>query len=85
MDLRLEGNDVVVAPEFDPVKLILLGQSLQSSSAPQGSSVRVRYEFEVRKSGETDLIIPVKASGERSSLAKPLLKIHLVVATGIGT
>lgn len=85
VDLRLEGNDVVVAPEFDPVKLILLGQSLQSSSGPQGSSVRVRYEFEVRKSGETDLIIPVKASGERSSLAKPLLKIHLVVATGIGT
>jgi hypothetical protein len=85
VDLRLEGDDAVAAPEFDPFILTLLGQTLQSSSGPQGSSVRVKYEFEVRKVGQTDLIIPVKASGERSSRAKPLLKLHLVVAPVTGT
>jgi hypothetical protein len=84
VDLRLTGDDAVAAPEFDPFILTLLGQTLQSSSGPQGSSVRVKYEFEVRKAGQTDLIIPVKAAGERASRAKPLLKIHLVVAPGTG-
>lgn len=83
--LRLEGNNAVAAPEFDPFILTLLGQTLQSYSGPQGSSVRVKYQFEVRNAGETDLIIPVKAFGDRSSRAKPLLKIHLIVAPGIGT
>jgi hypothetical protein len=85
VDLKLQGGDVVVTPEFDPFILTLLGQALQSSSGPHGSSVRVKYEFEVRKTGETDLTISVKASGDRSSRAKPLLKIHLVVAPGIST
>lgn len=84
VDLSLAEDEAVAAPEFDPFILTLLRQTLQSASGAQGSAVRVKYEFEVRKAGETDLIIPVKGSGGRTSRAKPLLKIHLAVAPGVG-
>jgi len=85
VDLKLAGDDAVLAPEFDPFILTLRGQTLQSTSTPQGSSVQVKYEFEARKAGETDLIIPVKSSKERSGPGRPLLKIHLKVTTGMRT
>jgi len=84
VDLKLAGNVAVAAPEFDPFILTLRGQSLQSTSTPQGSSVRLKYEFEAQKAGETDLVIPVKTS-RGSGRGKPLLKIHLVVYPGTRT
>jgi len=84
VDLKLEGDYAVEAPEFDPFILALLGQTIQSTSGSRGASMQVKYEFEVRKAGETELIIPVRASSERSNQVKPILKIHLVIAPGIG-
>jgi len=82
VDLKLAGNVAVVAPEFDLAILILRVQNLQSTSTPQGSSVKLKYEFEARKAGETDLVIPAKTSQERSGPGKPLFKIHVVVTPG---
>jgi hypothetical protein len=78
VDLPLGAGQHVVAPEFDPFILTLAGQTLQSTSGPQGASSRVVYNFIVRQSGQTQLVIATK---EKKSA--PLLKVK-IVATGGG-
>ena len=82
VDLKLGAGHHVVAPEFNPWVLTLAGQSLQSTSGPQGASSRVIYEFFVRQGGQTDLVIAVKASGNGKEKSKPLLKVKIVASGG---
>jgi hypothetical protein len=79
VDLNLGAGQYVVTPEFDPTILALVGQSTQSTSGPKGSSSRVVYEFIVRQSGQTQLVIATQAGKS----APPLLKVK-IVATGGG-
>lgn len=83
VELRLGAGQHVVAPEFDPMVLILVGQSLQSTSGPQGASSRVVYDFFVRQGGSTDLMISSQGSGKEEGRPKTLLKVK-IVATGGG-
>jgi len=81
VDLKLTGEQQVVAPEFDPFVLTLMGQSLQSSFGPDGASARVVYEFVVRQAGRTDLVISVKEA-TKTGQAKVLLKVKIVAGGG---
>lgn len=83
VDLSLGAGHYVVAPEFDPFILTLAGQSMQSTSGPQGASSRVVYEFLVRQSGRTELVIAARGSGNQGDKPAPLLKV-MIVATGGG-
>jgi hypothetical protein len=78
VELDLDAGQYVVVPEFDASILALVGQSLQSTTGPKGASSRVVYDFLVRQSGQTQLVIATK--GKKSA---PLLKVK-IVATGGG-
>jgi len=80
VDLELGGGQHVVSPEFNAEILSLVGQSLQSTTGPQGASSRIIYDFFVRQSGQTDLVIAVKGSGRKADQSKPLLKVKIVAA-----
>jgi hypothetical protein len=82
VDLRLGAGQYVLAPEFDPWVLSLVGQSLQSTSGPQGASSRVVYEFLVRQGGQTDLVIAARGSGNQEGKPEPLLKVKIVALGG---
>jgi len=82
VDLTLKGSHQVVAPEFNPSVLALVGQSLQSSVTNQGARARVIYDFVVREAGQTDLVIAVKVSGEQSEKPQALLKVKIVASGG---
>lgn len=81
VDLKLTKEQQVVAPEFDPFVLTLLGQSLQSSFGTEGTSTRVVYEFVVRQAGRTDLVISVTEATKKGQ-AQPLLKVKIVAGGG---
>jgi hypothetical protein len=83
VDLNLGGGNNVVAPEFDPVVLTLVGQSMQSVIGPQGSSARIVFDFVVRQAGQTHLVITAKGAGGQEGKPEPLLKVK-IVATGGG-
>jgi hypothetical protein len=83
VDLNLGGGQYLLAPEFDPFVLTLVGQSVQSTSGPKGASSRVVYEFMVRQAGQTELVIAVKGPGGKEGKPEPLLKVK-IVATGGG-
>jgi hypothetical protein len=83
VDLSLGAGHYVVAPEFDPFILTLAGQSMQSTSGPQGASSRVVYEFLVRQSGQTELVIAARGQSNQEDKPTPLLKVK-IVATGGG-
>ncbi|MFW6123242.1 MAG: hypothetical protein ACOC6L_03290 [Thermodesulfobacteriota bacterium] len=82
VDLELGGGQHVAAPEFDAAILNLVGQSLQSTTGPQGASSRIVYQFLVRRAGRTDLVIDLKNSGEKGARSKPLLKVKIVASGG---
>lgn len=82
VDLQLGAGHHTVAPEFNPEILALIGQSLQSTTGPQGASSRILYQFIVRQAGRTDLVIDVKDSGKQGGKSKPLLKIKIVASGG---
>lgn len=81
VDLQLTEGQQVVAPEFDPQVLALVGQSLQSSYGPAGASSRVVYQFVVRKPGATDLVISSKTL-KTPEPGEPLLKVRIVAGGG---
>ena len=83
VDLHLGAGQYVVAPEFDPSILALVGQTMQSTSGSQGTSSRVVYEFVVRQGGRTELVIAAKGSGNKEGQKEPLLKVK-IVGTGGG-
>jgi len=82
VDLRLKGGQQVVAPEFNPQILALVGQSLQSSLGAKGAMARVVYQFVVRQGGQTDLVVAVKRSEEQPGKPKELLKVKIVASGG---
>jgi hypothetical protein len=82
VDLRLGAGQYVLAPEFDPSVLALVGQSLQSTSGPQGASSRVVYEFLVQQGGQTELVIAAKGSGDKEGQTAPLLKVKIMAIGG---
>jgi hypothetical protein len=84
VDLHIEGDFQRMTPEFDPLILALLGQSLKSFTGRQGQeiSVQVTYEFVVRKEGQTDLTILMKGFGEKIGQARPYLKVKIVASPG---
>jgi hypothetical protein len=83
VDLHLGAGQHVVAPDFDPFILTLAGQSIQSTSGPQGASSRVVYQFVVRQAGRTNLVISVRDSGNQAGKPEPIFKVK-IVATGGG-
>jgi hypothetical protein len=83
VDLNLGAGHHMVAPEFDPFVLTLVGQSVQSTSGPKGASSRVVYQFLVRQAGQTELVIATKGDGGKEGKPEPLLKVK-IVATGGG-
>ena len=83
VDLNLGAGQYVLAPEFDASVLALVGQSITSTSGPQGASSRVVYEFLVRQGGQTELVIAAKGAGNKEGQSEPLLKVK-IVATGGG-
>jgi len=82
VDLQLGAGQHVVAPEFSAEILALVGQSLQSTTGPQGASTRIIYQFVVRQAGQTDLVIDAKGSEKKGGKAKPLLKVKIVASGG---
>jgi hypothetical protein len=82
VDLNLGSGHHVVAPEFDPYILTLVGQSTQSTSGPKGSSSRVVYEFLVRQGGQTELVIASKGDGNKEGKPESLLKVKIVASGG---
>ncbi len=82
VDLDLGEGHHVIAPEFDPAVLTLLGQSVQSTSGPKGSKSRVVYEFIVRQSGQTDLVIATRGAGGKEGKTEPLLKVTIRASGG---
>lgn len=82
VDLNLGAGHHVVAPEFDPFILTLVGQSMQSTSGPKGASSRVIYEFLVRQGGQTELVIAAKGAGNEEGKPEPLLKVKIVASGG---
>jgi hypothetical protein len=82
VQLDLSGDSHVVAPEFNPMVLTIVGQSLQSTSGPQGSRVRVVYTFAAHKEGQTDVVISVKRGP--SGAVRPLLRVNILVGGGTG-
>ena len=83
VNLNLGEGQHVVAPEFDPFVLALVGQSIQSTSGPKGSSSRVVYEFIVRQAGQTELVIAAQGAAGKEGKSEPILKVK-IVATGGG-
>ena len=83
VELNLGAGHHIVAPEFDPFVLTLVGQSVQSISGPKGASSRVVYQFMVRQAGQTKLVIAGKGAGGKEGKSEPLLKVK-IVATGGG-
>ena len=83
VELNLGAGHHIVAPEFDPFVLTLVGQSIQSISGPKGASSQVVYQFMVRQAGQTKLVIAVKGAGGKEGKSEPLLKVK-IVATGGG-
>jgi hypothetical protein len=79
VDLNLGAGHHVIAPEFDPFVLTLMGQSMQSTSGPKGASSRLVYQFMVRQAGQTELVIASKGAGGK---AEPLLKVKVVAHGG---
>ena len=82
VDLRLKGGQQVVAPEFNPQILAMVGQSLQSSIGAKGALARVVFQFIVRQGGQTDLVVAVKRSEEKPGKPKALLKVKIVASGG---
>ena len=82
VDLRLGAGQHVIAPEFNQEVLALVGQSLQSTTGPQGASTRIIYQFVVQQGGQTDLVVDAKGSGKEKDTSKPLLKIKIVASGG---
>lgn len=82
VDLQLGAGQHAVAPEFSAEILALVGQSLQSTTGPQGVSTRIIYQFVVRQAGQTDLVIDARGSGEKGGKSKPLLKVKIVASGG---
>lgn len=82
VDLQLGAGQHVIAPEFNAEVLNLVGQSLQSTTGPQGASSRVIYQFIVWQEGQTDLVIDVKDAGKMGDKSKPLLKVKIVASGG---
>ena len=82
VDLQLGAGQHVIAPEFNHEVLALVGQSLQSTTGPQGASSRIIYQFIVHQGGQTDLVVDVKGSGKKEDASKPLLKIKIVASGG---
>ena len=72
----------MIAPEFSQEVLVLVGQSLQSITGPQGASTRIVYQFVVQQGGQTDLVVDAKGSGKEKDTSKPLLKIKIVASGG---
>ena len=83
VELNLGAGHHIVAPEFDPFVLTLVGQSVQSISGPKGASSKVVYQFMVRQAGQTKLVIAGKGAGGKEGKSEPLLKVK-IVATGGG-
>jgi hypothetical protein len=83
VDLRLDAGHHVVVPEFNPLILSLVGQSLQSITGSQGASSRITYSFIVQQGGQTDLVIAGKGTGKKAGQSKALFKVK-IVATGGG-
>ncbi len=82
VNLRLEAGHHVIAPEFNPLILSMVGQSLQSITGPQGASSRITYSFIVQQGGKTDLVIAVKGTGKKSGQSKALFKVKIVASGG---
>ena len=82
VDLHLGAGQHVIAPEFSQEVLVLVGQSLQSITGPQGASTRIVYQFVVQQGGQTDLVVDAKGSGKEKDTSKPLLKIKIVASGG---
>ncbi len=82
VDLRLEAGHHVVAPEFNPLILALIGQSLQSITGSQGASSRITYSFMVQQGGQTDLVITRKGSGKKTGQSKALFRVKIVASGG---
>ena len=82
VDLQLGAGQHMIAPEFNHEILALVGQSLQSTTGPQGASSRIIYQFIVHQVGQTDLAVDVKGSGKEEDKSKPLLKIKVVASGG---
>lgn len=78
VNLILKDEAEMVAPEFDLWILSLLGQTMKSTSGKQGSSAQVSYNFQVRKVGQTYLVIPVKISKDNTGRNQDLLKVKIV-------
>jgi len=82
VDLDLGAGHHVVAPEFNPAVLTLLGQSMQSTSGPKGSASRVVYQFMVRQVGQTELVIAARGEEGQAGKPEPLLKVKIVASGG---
>jgi hypothetical protein len=82
VDLQLGAGQHVVFPEFDAEILNLVGQSLQSTAGSQGASSRIIYQFFVRQTGQTDLVVDVKGSEKEGDKSKPLLKVKILASGG---
>ena len=82
VDLHLGAGQHVIAPEFNQEVLVLVGQSLQSTTSPHGASTRIIYQFVVQQGGQTDLVVDAKGSGKEKDTSKPLLKIKIVASGG---
>lgn len=85
VDLELGAGHHQVAPAFNPEILTLVGQSVQSTTTPQGASSRIIFEFVVRQGGRTDLVVGAQGSENRQGESKPLLKVTIVATGGGGT
>jgi hypothetical protein len=83
VDLNLGEGHHVIAPEFDPFVLTLVGQSVTSTSGPKGATSRVVYQFMVRQAGQTELVIATKGASGKGEKPEPLLKVK-IEATGGG-
>jgi hypothetical protein len=82
VDLQLGEGQHVVAPEFNAEILNLVGQSLQSTTGPQGASSRIVYQFLVRQAGQTDLVVDVNGAGKKGEKSQSLLKVKIVASGG---
>jgi|UniRef100_A0A7C5EM75 hypothetical protein len=81
VDLQLRDGQSLLAPEFDPLVLNLVGQSLQSSFGPQGGYARVVYEFVVVKEGQTELTVNSKKAN-KSDREKPWFRVRIMAGSG---
>uniref|UniRef100_A0A7V4LD95 Uncharacterized protein n=1 Tax=Desulfobacca acetoxidans TaxID=60893 RepID=A0A7V4LD95_9BACT len=84
VELDLSGDSHVLAPEFDPLVLSIVGQSLTSTSTPQGSRVKVMYSLVALKEGQTDLVISVQRGTGGTGAPRILLKVKILTGGGTG-